>query len=315
MAQEIPVYLFTGFLDSGKTKFIQETFEDERFNSGENTLLLVCEEGEEEYDPSLFVHNCVYIQVIHAPEELTPQYLEKLRKEHKCQRVVVEYNGMWLLNDFYNNMPPKWVVAQEFFFADANTILTYNANMRNLVGDKLASCELVVFNRFKEGTDEMPYHQLVRNFTPRADIAYEAPDGSVRYDDIVDPLPFDVDAPVIEIGERAFAQWYRDLSERMEIYGGKTVSLKGLAVDKRGLKNTEFIFGRNIMTCCVDDMQFAGLVGVVSGKPRPKNKSWVQITADISLMYHDVYGRMGPILKIREIAPCEAPEQEVATFY
>lgn len=53
-AREIPVYLFTGFLEAGKTKFIQETFEDPRFNNGENTLLLVCEEGIEEYDPSRF---------------------------------------------------------------------------------------------------------------------------------------------------------------------------------------------------------------------------------------------------------------------
>ena len=46
--QQIPMYVFTGFLESGKTKFIQETLEDPRFNSGEKTLLLVLEEGEEE---------------------------------------------------------------------------------------------------------------------------------------------------------------------------------------------------------------------------------------------------------------------------
>ena len=50
--QQIPVYSFTGFLDSGKTKFIQETLEDERFNAGERTLVLLFEEGEEEYDLS-----------------------------------------------------------------------------------------------------------------------------------------------------------------------------------------------------------------------------------------------------------------------
>ncbi len=315
MAQEIPVYLFTGFLDSGKTKFIQETLEDERFNTGENTLLLLCEEGEEEYDPSLFACNCVYIQAVDAPTMLEPKWLEQQRKARKCTRVLVEYNGMWQLNDFYNAMPPKWLVAQEFFFADANHILGYNRNMPNLVADKLASCELAVFNRFPEGADEMPYHQLVRTFNPRADIAYEAADGSVRYDDIEDPLPFDVDAPVIEIGDKAFALWYRDLSENMDTYRGKTVQVKGLAVEKRGLKNTEFIFGRNIMTCCVEDMKFAGLVGQVSGIPRPKNKSWVLLTADISITHHDAYGRVGPVLKIKSLAPCDAPEQEVATFY
>lgn len=51
---DIPMYVFTGFLESGKTKFIQETLEDERFNTGERTLLLVFEEGEEEYDVSAY---------------------------------------------------------------------------------------------------------------------------------------------------------------------------------------------------------------------------------------------------------------------
>ena len=48
---EVPVYLFTGFLEAGKTKMIQETLEDEGFNDGSHILLLVCEEGLEEYDP------------------------------------------------------------------------------------------------------------------------------------------------------------------------------------------------------------------------------------------------------------------------
>ena len=59
---EIPVYLFTGFLESGKTKYMQETLEDKRFNEGERTLLLVCEEGEEEYDPSTFASPNVFVE-------------------------------------------------------------------------------------------------------------------------------------------------------------------------------------------------------------------------------------------------------------
>ena len=57
MANEIPVYLFVGFLESGKTKFIQETFEDPNFDSGDKTLLLVCEEGEEEYNEKTVTYN------------------------------------------------------------------------------------------------------------------------------------------------------------------------------------------------------------------------------------------------------------------
>ena len=315
MAGEIPVYLFTGFLESGKTKFIQETMEDTRFNNGENTLLLVCEEGEEEYDPSTYPHKCAYFETIDDASELTPENLEQLRRKHKCSRVVVEYNGMWLLNDFYSNMPKNWLVAQEFFFADANTILTYNQNMRNLVGDKLASCELVVFNRFPAGVDRMPYHQLVRNFSRRTDIAYEAPDGSVEYDDIQDPLPFDIDAPVIEVGDDAYALWYRDMAEGMDRYDGKTVRVKGLTAQKRGLTSGEFIFGRNVMTCCIQDMQFAGLVARLSGQEKPAFKTWITLLAKISIRAHSVYGRRGPVLQVISWEKAEAPEQEIATFY
>ena len=144
MTQEIPVYLFTGFLDAGKTKFIQETLEDVRFNNGESTLLLLCEEGEEEYDPSTFSGHNVFIELIEDQAELTPQNLERLQKKHAVERVVVEFNGMWMLDALYQNMPEAWIVYQEFLFADARTFLTYNANMRGLVVDKLKSCEMVV---------------------------------------------------------------------------------------------------------------------------------------------------------------------------
>ena len=105
MMEEIPVYLFTGFLDAGKTKFIQETLEDPRFNSGESTLLLLCEEGEEEYEPTTFSGKNVFIETVEEPEELTPLNLERLQKKHAAERVVVEYNGMWMLDQLYQNMP------------------------------------------------------------------------------------------------------------------------------------------------------------------------------------------------------------------
>ncbi len=210
---EIPVYLFTGFLGAGKTTFIQDILTDPQFNEGERTLLLLCEEGEEEYDPSTYPHKCVYFENIEDPSELTPEHLEQLRRKYKCSRVVVEYNGMWMLDDLYSAMPDDWAVYQEFMFADAGTFLTYNANMRQLVYDKLKSCELVVFNRFLPSMDKMEFHKIVRGASRRADIAYEDPKGNVVYDDIEDPLPFDLEAPVVEIGDEDYALWYRDMTE------------------------------------------------------------------------------------------------------
>ena len=103
--QEVSVFLFLGFLESGKTKFIQETLEDERMNTGERTLLLVCEEGEEEYNPDLFKVRYVTKVTLEGVDELTMDNLTKLTEKYKVERVVVEYNGTWLLSQFFEAMP------------------------------------------------------------------------------------------------------------------------------------------------------------------------------------------------------------------
>ena len=233
--QDMPVYLFTGFLEAGKTRFIQETLEDKRFCNGEKTLLLLCEEGEEEYAPDEFASKTVQIRTLENQSELTPDRLTALAEETDAERVVIEYNGMWLLDVLYTALPEGWMVYQEFFFADANTILRYNDNMRQLVYDKLKSCELAVFNRFRPEMDKMEFHKLVRAASRRADIAYEYPDGKVEYDEIVDPLPFDLDAPIVEIGDDDYATWYRDLSEEPKKYEGKTVRFKCRALVRQKL--------------------------------------------------------------------------------
>ena len=166
--RQIPVYLFTGFLEGGKTKFIQETLEDGRFNKGEPTLLLVCEEGIEEYAPEQFSGHRVKLKAVENEADLTPENLVQWLAKAEAERVLVEYNGMWMLDSLYGALPEGWLVAQEFMFADANTFLSYNANMRQLTYDKLKSAELVVFNRFKSDMDKMEFHKIVRAASRRA---------------------------------------------------------------------------------------------------------------------------------------------------
>ena len=150
---EMPVYLFLGFLESGKTKFIQETLEDKRFNNGEKTLLLICEEGEEEYEPEKYPSKNVFMRTIEDKNELNEANLQRMVDECHAERVVIEFNGMWLVNDLFEAMPEGWAIYQVMFFADASTFLNYNANMRSLVVDKLNICELVVFNRMEKSFD------------------------------------------------------------------------------------------------------------------------------------------------------------------
>ena len=311
----MPVYLFTGFLESGKTKFIQETLEDKRFCNKEKTLLLVCEEGEEEYAPEQFATDTVVIRVLEGQEQLTTENLTKWAQETKADRVVIEYNGMWLLDALYAAMPEGWVVYQEFMFADAGTFLSYNGNMRQLVYDKLKSCELVVFNRFKPDMDKMEFHKVVRAASRRADIAYESTDGKVVYDDIEDPLPFDLNAPVIEIGDADFAEWYRDLGETPANYEGKTVRFKCRALKRSKRPANTFIVGRHVMTCCVEDIQFAALVCQWDEADTVQDDSWMILTAKLNFKFNKAYGRKGPVLSYVSHELCEAPEQPVATFY
>lgn len=311
----MPVYLFTGFLESGKTKFIQETLEDKRFCNKEKTLLLVCEEGEEEYAPEQFATDTVVIRVLEGQEQLTTENLTGWAQETKADRVVIEYNGMWLLDALYAAMPEGWVVYQEFMFADAGTFLSYNSNMRQLVYDKLKSCELVVFNRFKPDMDKMEFHKVVRAASRRADIAYESTDGKVVYDDIEDPLPFDLSAPVIEIGDADFAEWYRDLGETPANYEGKTVRFKCRALKRSKMPANTFIVGRHVMTCCVEDIQFAALVCQWDKADTVQDDSWMILTAKLNFKFNKAYGRKGPVLSYVSHELCEAPEQPVATFY
>lgn len=313
---ETPVYLFLGFLESGKTKFIQETLEDERFDNGEKTLLLVFEEGIEEYDSSRFKAGETAIEWIENKEDMNVENLSALQKKHSAERILVELNGTYLLNEFFEAMPEGWMINQMMTFFDAETFLNYNQNMRQLVYDKIYMSEMIVFNRFDESKhDRMQFHKIVRSISRRNDIVYEHLNGKADMDDIFDPLPYDVKAPVIEIEDRDFAYFYRDLSENMKEYVGKTVRFKGIvAVDKR-LKENEAVIGRHIMTCCEADIKYSGLSFLYSAPVELKMKEWIEIEAKITLDKSMIYHGKGPVLIASSIKKCQPPQEKVVTFY
>ena len=312
--QQIPVYSFTGFLDSGKTKFIQETLEDPRFNAGERTLLLVFEEGEEEYDFSTYPHQNVHLAILDQ-QTVTTKELQDLAKKCKAQRFVVETKGMQLIGDLYTRFPESWALAQEVMFADSTTFMTYNANMRNLVMDKLVGAQMVVFNRLEKGEDTMPFHKIARAANRRIDILYDYTDGTTEFDDVEDPLPFDINAPVIELKDEDYALWYRDVTEEPMKYQGKTVRFKGQVAMLRREKNGMFAPGRFVMTCCVDDIQFCGVPCKYADAGKLEPRSWVTVQATISAEKHPLYqGELGPVLTAISVEKAEPAQQDVATF-
>ena len=313
--QQIPVYAFTGFLDAGKTKFIQETLEDPRFNDGERTLLLLFEEGEEEYDFSTYPAQNVWLEVLDQ-NTVTTKQLQSLQKKYRAERIVVELNGMLQVGDLYMRFPEGWTVAQEVMFADATTFMTYNANMRNLVMDKLVGAQMVVFNRLEKGADTMPLHKLARAANRRIDILYDYTDGTTAFDEIEDPLPFDINASVICVNDEDYALWYRDVTEEPQKYHGKTVCFKGQVAMLRRQKEGMFAPGRFVMTCCVDDIEFCGIPCRYDDARKLESRSWVMVTAKISAEKHPLYrGEMGPVLTaIRVETGAEPADPDVATF-
>lgn len=312
---QIPVYSFTGFLDSGKTKFIQETLEDPRFNDGERTLILVFEEGEEEYDFSAYPHQNVWLEVLDQ-KTVTTKQLQQLQKKYKAERIIAELNGMQQVGDLYMRFPEGWVVAQEVMFADAGTFMTYNANMRNLVMDKLVGAQMIVFNRLQPGADIMPFHKLARSANRRIDILYEFTDGNTIPDDIEDPLPFDIHAPVIQVMDEDYGLWYRDVTEEPQKYEGKTVCFRAQVAMLRRQKDGMFAPGRFVMTCCVDDIEFCGIPCRYSDAKNLTPRGWVMVTAKISAEKHSLYkGETGPVLTaISVVRDAEPAKEEIVTF-
>lgn len=312
---DIPVYLFTGFLEAGKTSFIIDTMKDPSFlDPKKRYLVITCEEGEEEYDPEAMGDNVSFASFDSA-ESITPDRLSAMQKRAKADLVVVEYNGMWQIDKFYNALPEGWLVYQEILLMDATTALAYNANMRQLVVDKLTSAEMVVFNRVKPEYDKMELHKLVRGISRRANICYEDMSGEIEFDSFEDPLPFDINAPVINISDIDFAIFYRDMSEEFEKYVGKTVRFKGIVALDKSLPTGHFAIGRHIMTCCADDIAYRGVVAKGTGILSLKTRDWVIVEGKLNEEYSKLYRAKGPVLTVTHIERATPPEQEVATFY
>ena len=222
---------------------------------------------------------------------------------------------MLTLDALFDAMPDGWMITQVMTFFDAATFKRYNQNMRQLVFDKLQYADMVVFNRFQDDFSQEEFHKTVRGVTRRANIVYEYVGGKAVFDEIVDPLPFDIDAKIIEIADRDYAFFYRDLVEETPKYAGKIVRFKGLVAIDGKMKSGTIVVGRHVMTCCEADIAYSGLVCLHASNLPLKMRDWVMVTARIDIERHPIYGQEGPVLKATSLDYAPPPEDELATFY
>ncbi len=311
---DIPVYLFTGFLGSGKTTFVEDLFSDKDFNEGEKTLLLLCEEGEKEYVPSEFAFPNVIIEKIEKESDLQMKALKDMESKYDIDRVVVEYNGMWMLESLFKALPKNWLIYQEVTFFDAETFLIFNQNMRQQTFNKLKTAELVVFNRCQKGFDKMAFHREVRIANRKSQIIYEYGPDDVEPDTIEDVFPYDISLDEITVEDRDYALWYADINENPENYDGKILNIRMRIAMTHQLPGDKFALGRHVMTCCIDDIQFAALVAKYPGNENYKIGEWVKVRCKVRIEMEKEYGKKGPVLYVKELIITSPPKEEVATF-
>ena len=313
MAQEkvYPVYLIAGFLDSGKTSFINGILSD-GFAMEDRTLLLQCEEGEMEYEKKL-LHN-VTVLTVDDQDSLTPEFLEAERKKCKASQIIVEYNGMWQIQDFYvNSMPPSWVLYQIIATVEGPTFETYTRNMASLMSEKLRNADMICINRCTDQLCTALRQRNLRLVNRRADIYFENVDGTSEDYLTGDECPFDLNQPVVDIPDDDFGVWYVDVMDHPDRWAGKEVHMKLLMCHSKKYPGIHCP-GRFAMVCCENDIQFLGLVAKGMGLKDYKNRDWVEVTARMAVENHDAYQGKGPVMHVMTIAPCGKPAQDVVTF-
>lgn len=313
--QEIPVYLFTGFMDSGKTTLIKETLFENDFGRDSKTLIIACEEGEEEYDEAKLATIRASVTSIEQQEDFNEKRLQEIAEEYKPEQVFIEYNGTWDMATLLETpLPAGWMIVQSLATVDAATFEMYLNNMRSMIMEQLFKADVVIFNRCDDETPKGKFRRAVKAMNRPAQIVYERADGTVdnRADE---ELPFDIDQEVIEITDADYAIWYMDAQENPKKYDGKKLSFVALVYNPEKMSHKGmFVPGRFAMTCCVEDVQFLGFKCKYPKSGEIAHKSWIHLTAEVHVEFAKEYRGKGPVLYPVSIEAVDAPEDELVYF-
>ena len=306
-----PVYMINGFLESGKTEFITYTLAQPYFQTRGKTLLILCEEGENEYDAALLKQSHTVLELIGEESGFTPDKLIELEKKHKPERIIIEYNGMWNYKEM--KLPWHWKIEQQITTVNAATFPIYFTNMKSLLAEQIRKSELIIFNRCDGVEDLGSYKRNVKAINPKAEIIFEDANGEIN-EILEEDLPYDLKAPVIELDSNSYGIWYLDSLDHLERYEGKTISFVGMVLKPKQFPEGYFVPGRMAMTCCADDMAFLGYACEYDKTDALENQQWVKVTAQVEKAYFADYEGEGPVLHARSVEKAKAPKEEVISF-
>ncbi|MBQ0043110.1 MAG: GTPase [Lachnospiraceae bacterium] len=307
----IPVYMINGFLESGKTEFISFTLSQPYFKTSGNTLLIVCEEGENSYDDKLLKKTKTIMEIIEDKESFTPEKLSWLERKHKAQRVIIEFNGMW--NPKEIELPSSWEMEQQITIINGATFPMYYTNMKSLVAEQVRGSELIIFNRCDGIEDLASYKRNVKAVNAKAEVVFEGKDGEINQM-FEEDLPYDLKSDELVLDNEGYGIWYIDSMDNMDRYIGKTVVFDAMAMKPKNFPDGVFVPGRMALTCCADDMAFIGYACKYEGADELKPQQWIRVKAVVKKEYFKDYKGEGPVLYAQSVTPTEKPKDDVITF-
>lgn len=311
---EVPIYVFCGFLESGKTRFLCETLDDPNFTEDERTLIILTEEGIEEPEQAMLTRRHAELVTILDESELNPAHLMALAAQYQPDRIMLEYNGMWKIANLQHALPEAWVVYQIITLVDASTFTLYSANMGALMLEHIANADLVVLNRATDELKETLRARNLRAMNPRATFYFEDENGNPDEYMLAGTLPYDMDAPIIEISDLDYGTWYIDAMNDPDKYQDKTVKITGMVYKGKDFPADVFVPGRFGMVCCADDITFVGFLCHSPQAAALTQEDWVTVTATVKTEYYPEFRGNGPVLYAQKIEPATKADPELVYF-
>ena len=307
-----PVYMINGFLESGKTEFINYTLQQPYFQVKGTTLLFLCEEGEVEYDEQVLKNSRTEIEIIENEEDFNPEHLTELEKKHRPERIIIEFNGMW--NPKNIKLPFFWSLEQQITTINAATFPTYYTNMKSMVAEQVRNSEMIIFNRC-DGLDEelAVYRRNIKAVNQKAEIIFEDAQGEISTI-FEDDLPFDLKQDEIDLTEEGYGIWYLDALDHLDRYVGKKITYLAQVMIPKDAPGGFFVPGRQVMTCCAEDIAFLGFACKYDKVNELQNRQWVKVKAEVRKEYWEDYKQVGPVLYAISVEPAKAPKEEVLSF-
>jgi len=254
-----PIYIVSGFLDSGKTSFLKEVLRDPGFNTGEKTLIIAFEEGDEEYSKEFLEETNSEVLYLDSLDDFLIPDQKKIDDEYKPDRVMLELNGLFddtelLRRGFISN----WEIGQYITIFDASKFNLYMTNMKQFAYNHIVKTEMVILNRI-DNEDRMYLRNNIKAINPIVTILYEDKDGNVS--NKLDSNYFDTSKP-LTIKDDDYGMWYMDALEDPEKYKDAQIEINAYYQEDIKEYENAGIFGRRAMVCCANDISNIGFTVV-----------------------------------------------------